>query len=107
MGKVTSCSRGMLLSHAEVGFWRQMTANGGGGNRQTLTAADDGSRVQQGGRVMRCKGEEDTCGYHFHEFPCMHTQALLAMCTLAGIQFPGNYNLGRGGKGWKTQFTTM
>ena len=27
------------------------------------------------------------------------TQALLAFCTLAGIQFPGNNNLGRGEKG--------
>jgi hypothetical protein len=38
-------------------------------------------------------------GCHFHEFPCMCSQVMLAMCTLAGIQFPGNNNLGRGGKG--------
>jgi hypothetical protein len=46
-------------------------------------------------RVHDVKG----VGCHFHEFPCMRAQALLALCTLAGIQFPGNNNLGRGEKG--------
>jgi len=36
-----------------------MTADGGGGNPQTMAAADDGSGGQRGEGFMRCKGEED------------------------------------------------
>ena len=45
-------------------------------------AADDGCGGQRGeGGFMRCLEEEDIwC--HFHEFPCMCTEALFALCTL-------------------------
>ena len=97
---------------------RQKTADGGGVNRQTMVATamwtaarsmdgdggGGGQRRQRtaGGGFMRdvIRGRS-TYGCHFHEFPCMRTQALLALCTLAGIQIPGNNNCGQRGKGMK------
>ena len=66
------------------------------GRWRTTAAEDSGG----GGIYDILRGiRRRTYGCHFHEFPCMRTQALLALCTLTGIQFPGNNNLGRGEKG--------
>ena len=78
----------------------QTTADGGGGNGQTTVATAmwtaarsmDGSGGGGGGGGRRRQRTSGGTGV-------MSTQALLALCTLAGIQFPGNNNLGRGKKG--------
>ena len=59
----------------------------------------DGGGGQRGGGDLGEVSGRRAYGCHFDEIPCMRSQALLAMCMLAGIQFPGNNNLGRGEKG--------
>ena len=97
MGVVAIDGRRLQMAAAAIGrqWWRRQCGRGRG--RTTAVADDSG-----GGLFMRdvIRGRS-TYGCHFHKFPCMRTQALLALCTLAGIQIPGNNNCGQRGKRMK------
>ncbi len=57
--------------------------------------------------LSRVVGRRSACGCHFDKFPRSQQQALLALCTLAGIQISKHTESGQRRKKTNTQFAMM
>ena len=93
-GATTATTTVEAVAAAGSGRGRAKAADRGGGG---------GAYEMQELPPLHGAPQRRTYGRHFQEFPCMRTQALLALCTLARIQFPGNNNPGDAGRFARTE----